>query len=399
MGVVYTNNPTKIELESIFIRRELKDGFMSFFEKKHFIALIGPRRSGKTTLLKHIQERLPNSIYLSFEDDNLLDLFDDHIKTFAHTYIEPYKTIFIDEFQYAQKGGKNLKYLFDFYAEKGIKIVISGSSSIDITLKVARFMMGRLVTFTLYPLSFLEFLSVKDNALEKAVRTKKSEIPNLAPQLIDYFGEYLVYGGYPEVVLERDPNIKKRLLKSIYELYLAKDVSSLGNFVSDWKLKKLIKTLSANLGGIVNYSTLQKNAGIEFKTLKNYLSFLEKTFITVTVTPFFSNKLKEVVKNPKIYLLDTGLRNSLIDSFEPFPTRADKGILLESYVATNILRQEFTPYYWRTKGKAEVDFVAKSGENLLPIEVKSMLSEFAIPRSLRTFPSSLCRYSPTIAVI
>lgn len=389
-------NPTKIGTQARYVPRDLEVVLKKYLDVPHIVAVVGPRRSGKTTLLLHLKENLPNSAFLSFEDENLLTLFENDIKSFARLYIKPYQNIILDEFQYAKKGGKNLKYLFDFYPGK--KIIISGSSSIELTIKAAKYLVGRVLSFPLYPFSFKEFLRANNPQLEEVVAAEKKPSSDLVKQVEPYLNEYLIYGGYPEVVLVEDFSVKQTLLQNIYQLYFLKDVAKLAQLVEDWKLKTLVKILAANVGGMVNYTQLAAEANIDFKTLKSYLNFLEKTFIILPISPFFTNKTKEITKNPKVYFWDLGLRNALINYFEPALLRRDMGFLFENFVAIYLAssKQKANLRFWRTKAKAEVDFVVTGKETTMPIEVKSSLNQAKLSRSLRSF---LLRYEPEEAFI
>ena len=148
-----------------YIKRDIEEKIKSFFKLPQIIAIVGPRRSGKTTLLKNLQKGLKKSQYFSFEDQKILDIFDADIDTFAKLYLENNQYLIIDEFHYSKKGGKNLKYLFDFFPNK--KIIISGSSALELTVKAIRFLVGRVVVFQLLPFSFSEFLRVKSSNLFK----------------------------------------------------------------------------------------------------------------------------------------------------------------------------------------------------------------------------------------
>ncbi|MGB9706941.1 MAG: ATP-binding protein [Microgenomates group bacterium] len=388
------NKPTKIGEGSQYIPRDLEKTLEKYLSLPQILAIGGPRRSGKTTLLLHLKEKLPQSIFLSFEDEDILTLFENDIKSFAKLYLEPNRNIILDEFQYAKNGGKNLKYLFDFYPGK--KIIISGSSSLELTIRAAKHLVGRVLSFPLYPFSFNEFLRAKNPQLEKLIDEEKEISPSLNKHIKTYLNEYLIFGGYPEVVLAEDLTVKQTLLQNIYQLYFLKDVTTLAHLMEDWKLKKLVKILAANIGGVLNYSQLGAEANIDFKTLKSYLNFLEKTFIIFLVTPFFTNKMKEITKNPKIYFYDLGLRNALIDSFEPVLLRKDFGFLLENFLAVCLKQAGFGPHFWRTKAKAEVDFVVQPGGKPQPIEVKSNLAQVKISRSLQSF---IFRYQPEKAFV
>ncbi|MBI4999342.1 ATP-binding protein [Candidatus Gottesmanbacteria bacterium] len=387
------NNPTKIGIETAYIRRDLELTLEKYLPLPQILAIVGPRRSGKTTFLTYLSKKLPESIFLSFEDEDILNLFENDIKSFAKLYLEPNKNIILDELQYAKRGGKNLKYLFDSYPGK--KIIISGSSSLDLTLRAARYLVGRILSFPLYPFSFEEFLRAKEPQLEELIG-QKNPSPTLTRHIRTYLNEYLIYGGYPEVVLENNLEIKQTLLKNIYQLYFLKDVTTLAHLVDDWKLKTLVKILAANIGGILNYSLLCSQANIDFKTLKSYLNFLEKTFIIFLLFPFFTNKTKEITKNPKIYFYDLGLRNVLISSFEPVLLRNDLGFLRENFLAIRLKPTEAGLHFWRTKAKAEVDFVVEKENEVVPIEVKSQLQGAKISRSLQSF---LFRYQPKNAFV
>lgn len=375
--------PTKIGITSNYIKRDLEDVLEKYLATPQIIAIVGPRRSGKTTLLLRFKEKLPQSVFLSFEDENILTLFEKDFKSFIKLYIEPNQAIILDEFQYSQRGGKNLKYLFDFYPGK--KIIISGSSSIELTIKAVKYLVGRILTFPLYPFSFQEFLRAKNFQLGKLVSDEKIISTALFKQTEPYLNEYLIYGGYPEIVLSDDLSVKQTLLQNIYQLYFLKDVKTLTQFTNDWKLKNLVKILAVNLGGIVNYVQLASEAKIDFKTLKSYLNFLEKTFIIFPVPPFYTNKSKELIKNPKFYFLDLGLRNALANSFEPLVFRRDVGYLYENMMAANLLAENLSPRFWRTKGKAEVDFIISDSGKTIPIEIKSHLRQPKISRSLSSF--------------
>ena len=128
-------------VKNMYIKRKLEDDIFKYLEKREILAIIGPRQAGKTTLLKKIQDGLENSIFLNFEDRDVLELFEQDIKGFAKKYFN-YKYIFIDEFQYSKKGGKGLKYLYDEFPDN--KIIISGSSAIDLTIHAIKFLVGRI---------------------------------------------------------------------------------------------------------------------------------------------------------------------------------------------------------------------------------------------------------------
>lgn len=339
-----------------YVARELEIKIKKYLKLPEILAIVGPRRSGKTTFLRHLQANISDCEYISFENEVILDMFDLAIDDFAARYLRPNKCLIIDEFQHAKKGGKNLKYLFDTFLGK--KIIISGSSSPDLTIKALRFLTGRCLVFELLPFSFTEFLVAQE------LEPVKSELPR-------FFDEFATFGGYPEVVLQKDPEVKKTLLQNIYSIFFSREVEDLTRLVDDYKLKNLLRALALNPGNLVEYQELSAISGFDFLSLKKYLNFLEKTFITFPVRPFYSNRRVELVKNPKIYFYDLGLRNSLIDNFLLFDHRPDKGNLAENFVALALKRAGGDLHFWRTKNKTEVDFVWEEKGKLAAYEVKA----------------------------
>lgn len=363
-----------------YIPRELEKTIKKYLALPEIVAIVGPRRSGKTTFLKRLSQTWKSYTMVTFENQVILDLFDLHIDAFADRYLKPYDCLIIDELQHARRGGKNLKYLFDTYPEK--KIIISGSSSPDLTIKALRHLTGRCLVFTLLPFSFSELLSTKPPSPTQE-------------ELEVYAQEYMTFGGYPEVVLQPDPDIKKTLLQNIYSLFFTREVKDFTSLSDDYKLKNLVKALSLSMANLVEYRELSQISGFDYLSLKRYLNFLQKTYITFPVVPFFRNRRTELVKNPKMYFFDLGLRNSLIDNFQPFDLRPDKGALVENFIAIDIGSEGVTLRFWRTKNKAEVDFVWEKEGQLCAAEVKAGTQENA-PASLLSF---IEKYAPAKAFI
>lgn len=381
--IVYMSNNSPAKIEASYIPRKLETTIRKYLSLPQIIAVVGPRRSGKTTFLLHLEKKLQNCQYLNFENQKLLDLFDLDIESFARLYVKPNKHLVIDEFQYAKKGGKNLKFLFDFYPQT--KIFISGSSSIDLTVKILKYLVGRVLVFKLFPFDFEEFLSARDNnLLTLSTSTNIASSSPLVKEIIKYFAEYLLFGGYPEVVLAKDEETKKTLLENIYSLYFLKEVRDLISLSDDYKLKNLIKALALQVGNIISYKELSSLSGFEFRSLKRYLNFLEKTFVTFFLLPYFTNKRTELAKNPKVYFFDTGLRNSVLNNFSALESRVDKGSLIENYVAILLCNALREVKFWRTKNKAEVDFVFEKEGKLFGVETKTG-QETNIPSSLASF--------------
>jgi len=197
----------------MYINRDLGPTIEKYLTSPEIIAIVGPRQSGKTTLLTHIYAQCKdNAVLLSFEDPITLSMFEKDTFSFINLYVKPNQFLFIDEFQYSQNGGKILKQIYDTHK---IKIIISGSSSIDLTVKALRYLVGRIFTFELLPFNFREFLKAKDkkyletydSIMIKVKDIRKITELSFGKEVSDIFKnmfqEYCLYGGYPRVVLAK----------------------------------------------------------------------------------------------------------------------------------------------------------------------------------------------------
>lgn len=371
----------------MYINRFLEEDIKKYLNKREIIAIVGPRQSGKTTLLKHFFESLKNAVFLDFEDRETLELFSEDINSFIELYVKKHDYVFIDEFQYAKEGGKNLKYIYD---NCKTKIIISGSSTSELSIQSIKFLVGRIFVFTLYPFSFGEYLDHKNKDLYNLWLGKK-----LSRQVIDritpHFNEFCVYGGYPRVILSVDKSEKEIVLRNIYNTYFLKEIKEILNLPEDYKLSKLINALALQVGSIANYKELADITGFNYKDLLKYLNILEKTFVIAKSMPFHTNKRTELVKSPKVFFLDSGFRNIIIKNFQPIKDRPDKGSLYENYVASELLKSGIELKYWRTKSMAEVDFVVEKDGKIIPLEIKSKLIK---PNFTKSFLSFLEKYKP-----
>ncbi|MFH1636802.1 MAG: ATP-binding protein [Candidatus Woesearchaeota archaeon] len=353
-----------------------------YLKTKEILAVVGARQSGKTTLLKHIFKGLKNAVFLDFEDRETLELFNEDIKSFIGLYVKGYNYLFIDEFQYAQEGGKNLKYIYDNHKTK---IIISGSSVSGLSIQSIKYLVGRIFVFNLYPFSFGEYLSYKEPELYNNVYTKRKLSKPVIQKILPYFNEFCIFGGYPRVILTPDMEEKKIVLRNIYNTYFLKEIKEILNLPDDHKLSKLINALALQIGNLMNYNELSDLSGFKYKELLNYINILEKTFICIKSQPFYKNKRTELIKSPKIFFLDNGFRNTIIKNFQPLKNRQDKGSLYENFIASEILKKSLDVKYWRTKSKAEVDFIIEKNGGIIPVEIKSGLKKTKLTKSFQSF--------------
>jgi len=362
----------------MYYKREIEEKIYKYIDAKEIIAIFGPRQVGKTTLLKEIYKTLDNAIFLTFEDIELKLLFEEDIKSFIALYIEPYDYIFIDEFQYANSGGKNLKFIYDTTDKK---IFISGSSAMELSVNAVKYLAGRIFVFNLYSFNFGEFLRVKDNALYNIFKKADYNISKVvAEKIYRYFNEYITYGGYPRVVLSKDKEEKIEVLKNLLSIYLLRDIKDIAKIADEAVMYKLLKAISLQIANVAVYSDLAAVVGVSQHKLKEYLSLFEKAFLIKAITPFFTNKRLEIVKNPEFFFLDLGLRNVIIKNFSPLEDRVDSGAILENFVFRELINKDIK--YYRTKNGAEVDFII---DEQTPVEVKSNLTSKKISKSYHYF--------------
>ena len=327
------------------------------------VAVVGARQAGKTTFLKEHAKSLRSS-YLLFDDPDIRSLFEEDIKKFEKQYLENADIFIFDEVQYCKNAGRNLKYL----ADSGKKIWITSSSEMILGKEVLSYLVGRVSILRLYPFSFKEFLDAKGQKEFNQQILKRS------------MWEHILYGGYPKVVIAEDTELKKIILRDIYETMILKDIAQTFSIEDIKSLEEFTKHLAINIGGVLFYETISKDLKISFQTVKKYLDAMEKSYLITRIQPFYENKTKEIIKQPKLYFIDTGLRNGIAKTFEDEPD----GKLFENYIASEMIKMGHTLKYWRTKSKAEVDFVIERDSEIIPVEVKLKAAE-KVGKSLHSF--------------
>ncbi len=406
-----------------YLKRNLTKELEKWLDRREIIAIKGPRQAGKTSLLKILKEHLisqrkispDNIIYITFEDRDILDAFSKDPKEYVNSYLTKGLNqriyFLIDEFQYLKDGGQKLKFLYDTY--ENIKFIITGSSSLEIAEHTAKYLVGRVFSFYLYQFNFSEYLQTKpkniQNVYEEASKKidgflKKTKIFKIkqdifAKDLIRYFEDFVISGGYPEVIKAKDLETKKIILKNIYDTYITKDIVALLRIKDLSGFRTVVRLLANQTGNLLNLHTLVNDSRSYFRQLKQYISILEETFIIRNLRPYFKNRTTELKKNPKVYFVDTGLRNWLINNFNNFEIRTDAGSLIENVVLSSLYqKQEEEVRYWRTLGQAEVDFVLRQENNeIIPIEVK--YSPMKLPQINRSLKSFINAYRPRRAMV
>jgi len=371
----------------LFYDREIRKEIMNYLDDPEAIIIFGSRQVGKTTLLKIIMESLKsrgNVFYLDLEEARNLEIVergpDNLIEYLSYIGASFNKKnyIFLDEIHYMKNPSKFIKLVVDHYSDK-IKIICTGSSTLGIKMKFQDAFVGRKLIFTLYPLSFREFLIFKgkktfaDSLPVQPFDQEKDATHFFKEDLLRYYNEFLIFGGYPRVVLENSFEKKGKFLGEIVNSYIYKDIRSLFSIGDITKFNNLVKILASQIGSLINVSELASAIGISRVTVLNYISILENSFVLSLVRPYSKNLRIEVRKANKIYWLDNGVRNYLIGDLSPSLSRSDIGLLLENCIFGGLIKRKKEAeniFFWRTKDGTEVDFIYQRGSKILPIEVK-----------------------------
>ena len=387
-----------------------------WLDKPEIIILLGARQVGKTSIMKLLMQKFKPDEYLYFD---LEDSYNLQILSSPDTFLDYIKAkgldktkklnVFIDEFQYLCQPAKFLKIIYDHYPK--IKFIISGSSSFEIRRKFSDALTGRKVIFTIYPLSFEEYLLFKNSEyleVKKEVSIKKviNNFKNikkynvLTPKISPFLEDFIVYGGYPLPALTVETEQKIIRLKEIHNTYIQKDIKDLAKIENIVRFNRLVSYLAIQNGGILNLNTISKEIGLNRRHLEKYIFILEKTFVLNLLPPFFANRKKEITKMPKLYFNDTGLRNINIADIRPLDMRQDKGVLAENYFFEEMLKRKKALqelYYWRTKEHHELDFIILENRMPLPVEIK--YQKFIEPKISTSFRAFIDRFTPEKAVI
>jgi predicted AAA+ superfamily ATPase len=368
------------------IFRDIIDDLRRFLNSDEILLLTGARQAGKTSILRFLQDELnekkAKTFFLNFEDPDYLRLINQSPKNLFKIFpinLKERTFVFIDEVQYLKNPTNFLKYFYDEYQGK-IKIIASGSSAFYLDKKFKDSLVGRKLIFPVRTLSFREFLRFKGEeelieslpkkfSLQNYHLVKKISLSEIE-KIENLYFEFLLYGGYPRVVLAPLSD-KTLLLQDIAYSYIKKDVYE-AEIRQDEFFYRLLKILAGQIGNLVNVNELSSTLGISRKAITNYLYVMQKSFHILLLKPFYKNFRKELTKMPKVYFYDTGLRNFLINNFEPLLNRQDRGEILENAVMRQLAERagiltEEKIKFWRYRTGAEVDFIF---EEKIAFEVK-----------------------------
>jgi predicted AAA+ superfamily ATPase len=345
------------------IQRFLLSQIKDFLIPGKVLVLYGPRQVGKTTLANdllastRLRSRFVNADELIYRDP-----LSSQNRQRLGEVLGDAELLVIDEAQRVPDIGMNLKILIDSFP--GAIVVATGSASFDLANKISEPLTGRTLTFNLYPVSYPEIRKTLG-----AIETRSQ------------LERWLVWGGYPAIVTTENPVLREKLLGELVGAYLYRDILEMEGIRHSDKLVDLLRLLAFQIGQEVSIPELATSLAIHRQTVERYLDLLEKVFVIFRVGGFSRNLRKEVTKNTRYYFYDNGVRNSLIQNFNPLALRNDIGQLWENFLsverrkANQTAGRSVNSYFWRTYDQKEIDCIEEHGGQLYGYEFKWQAGE------------------------
>jgi len=361
------------------IRRTLFSQTESSLQPGKVMVLYGPRQVGKTTLAKDLIASLPlRSKFVNADELVYREVLASQNSQRLGELLGDTELLVIDEAQRVPDIGLNLKILVDGFPQA--RIIATGSASFDLANKINEPLTGRKLTFNLYPISYAEVQGAF------GVIEARSQLDR-----------WLIWGGYPAIVTTDQPVSRESLLGELVGSYLYRDILELEGVRRADKIVDLLRLLAYQIGQEVSIAELATSLGLNFQTVSKYIDLLEKVFVIFKVNGFSRNLRKEVTKNSRYYFYDNGVRNSLIQNFNPLALRNDIGQLWENFLvierrkANQAAGRHVNSYFWRTYDQKEIDCIEEHGGRLYGYEFKWQAGE--IRRAVRnefmeTYPNS-----------
>ena len=369
-------------------RKSYLDRIQGAFKLTPIVVLIGARQVGKTSIMKSLPVKPgEETLFLNGQDVEVAARFQlfSTIEQYLKIYLNPEMKglLMIDEFQFIQGISTMLKLLTDKY--EGLRILCSGSSSLDILQQIEESLAGRVRVIEVLSLSFSEYLQFKDERLWRLQQTVTDGRDDaLVRPLQQALEEYLVYGGLPRVALTSEPEEKIAMLNDIYQTYLLHDVRTYianEHFVG---FNRLLRLLAVQIGNLVNVNELSRESGLPYGKCEEYIYLLQQMYIIKLIEPHFTNKRKVIGKMNKVYFCDIGLRNMIYNSFNDINFRTDNGALFENFVLLELWRNKPASgiiRFYRTQAGTEVDFVVDNSGHKIAVECKfkRLVNPISIP--------------------
>lgn len=343
------------------------DDLDKILKKGKVMVIYGPRQVGKTTLINNFLAKTKLKYKFDSGDDvTVAEILASRSIEKINNYVAGYELVVIDEAQRIENVGLGLKIMVD--SNPDLMVLITGSSTLNLSYKVGEPLVGRAFNYRLYPVWQGEMLT-EMNRFE--LGNKKEE--------------FLIYGSYPAVIEAKNQDEKRQILTNIANSFLFKDIVELERVADNKILLDLLRLVAFQVGSEVSLTELGNNLGIDQKTVARYLWLFEQAFVLYNLRGFSRNLRKEVTKKSKYYFYDNGIRNAIIANFNPVNLRDDMGRLWENFLVAERLKvQEYKPirannYFWRTWEGQEIDWVEEREGKLLGYEFKYRQNKVKVP--------------------
>ncbi len=320
------------------------------------IILMGPRQSGKTTLVKQVLGDVgEKSMFLNADEPDVRELLEHCTSARLRMIFGDNRIVCIDEAQRIANIGITLKLITDEIKE--IQVIATGSSALELNSSIVEPLTGRKFEFELYPFAFAELTSHYGLIEERR-----------------YLEQRLIYGSYPEVVTT--PRQAEELIRLLAGSYLYKDLLALDGLKKPKLLDKIVRALALQLGSEVSYHEVAQLVGADSHTVERYIDLLEKAYVVYVVPAYSGNVRNEIKKGKKIYFWDNGVRNAIIGNMLPVNSRTDIGALWENYLMSERRKllsnkgRTCRGYFWRTTQQQEIDYIEEHNQMLSAFEFK-----------------------------
>lgn len=361
------------------LNRVLRNRILDQLDKgPNGVVIYGPRQSGKTTLVNDIlAQKGWKTLILNGDQRGSWweQITSRHLPTMK-LLLQGYEALFVDEAQRIPEIGLSLKIILDEFPE--LKVIATGSSSLDLASKVSEPLTGRAYTYRLYPISYLELQSTQTPF-----------------ELEEQMEERLIFGSYPKIFSLSGSQAKGEYLANITDNYLYRDLLEFGGIKNSGKIRDLLRLLAFQIGSQVSLSELASNLELSRVTVDSYIDLLEKSFVVFRLGGFSRNLRKEVSKMDKIYFYDNGIRNTLIGNTTLLSNRNDSGALWENFLMVERMkkmeyeRRLTSSYFWRLSSGAELDLVEEENGKLTGFEFKFSKKIVRAPKSwIENYPGS-----------
>lgn len=345
------------------IPRKLLIPIFERLDNEKALIILGPRQSGKTTLLNMIARKASAPfLLLDCDEPDIRKLLETPTSTALKNIIGKNKLVMIDEAQRIKNIGLTLKLIIDKI--KWVKLVVTGSSALELADEINEPLTGRKIEYFLLPISVEEMLGYHGGLEEKRLLSTR-----------------LIYGMYPEIL--NNPGNEKEILRNLAGSYLYKDVFAFQDIRKPAIIERLLEALALQIGSLVSYNELAQIVGVNRETIQRYIDLLEKTFVVFRLRSFSRNVRNELKKSIKIYFYDNGIRNAIISNFQQVHLRNDLGALWENFLVSEKRKYNSNhqihanTYFWRTRQQQEIDYIEERDGKLYAYKFKWNVKKIA----------------------